>query len=81
MRSRSILVLAAVLLLGAACGDDTSNGAQQPAEKTEVTGPQTFEVDIDGDTAEFNGVFYAYFPNQLAAHPGDTVKLDRKSVV
>lgn len=73
-RSRWFPVLAVALLLGAACGDD-GGGAETPAEE-EVSGPQTFPVEIDGDSPDFNATFYAYFPNRLAARPGDTVKFD-----
>lgn len=76
MRSRWFYVLAAALLLGGpACGSD-DEGAKKSAGEAEVAGPQTFEVDIDGDSPDFNAVFYAYFPKRLAARPGDTVKFD-----
>jgi plastocyanin len=74
MRSRWLSMLTAAALLGApACGGD-DEGAKKSAGEAEVTGPQTFEVDVDGDSPNFNAVFYAYFPERLAARPGDTVK-------
>ncbi len=36
--------------------------------------PQTFNVQVDGSSTAFNGAFTAYFPDQLSAHPGDTVQ-------
>lgn len=78
MRSRWFPVLTVALLLGAACGGDDKAApeAETPAKEAEVSGPQTFEVDIDGDSPDFNAAFYAYFPNQLTARPADTVKFD-----
>ena len=76
MRSRWFSVLVVALLLGAACGDGEGAKPAEEAEKAEATGPQTFEVEMDGDSPDFNAAFYAYFPNRLAARPGDTVKFD-----
>jgi plastocyanin len=35
---------------------------------------QTFTVSLDGKASGFNGVFTAFFPNDLKVHPGDTVR-------
>ncbi len=49
------------LLAAAACG-----GGKAKA--------QVFAVQVDGKTSGFAASFLAYFPNDVQAHPGDTVK-------
>lgn len=74
MRLRTPLVsvgVVAVLLLAACGGDDTTTkSASSSGEK----GPQTLPVDVDADTAGTSLAFTSYFPDQLTAHPGDTVE-------
>jgi plastocyanin len=52
-----------VLMVSAAC---SSNGSGDTAAPTRTVG-------VDARTPRFNGAFLAYFPNQVAVHPGDTV--------
>lgn len=58
--ARRLTVLGAVAVVLAACGS-SSKGA-------------TYDVQIDGKAPSFNGGFNAYFPNEVKAHPGDTVR-------
>jgi plastocyanin len=55
-----ILFTAAALLGGAAC-------------KSSGGGAQTYSVQVDGRATDFLAAFLAYFPNDVQAHPGDTV--------
>jgi plastocyanin len=76
MRSRWLSVLTAALLLGApACGGD-DEGAEKSTEQGDVTGPQTFRVQIDGDSSEFEAAILAYLPEELTARPGDSVRFE-----
>ncbi len=56
-----ILFTAAALLGGAAC-------------KSSGGGAKTYSVQVDGRQADFVAAFLAYFPNDVQAHPGDTVE-------
>jgi len=38
------------------------------------TAGATYDVQIDGSTPAFNMAAFAYFPNELRVHPGDTVR-------
>lgn len=73
MRTRLTAVLALVALLGSACGgdegDDTPSGGQSGAD-----GPVTLPVSVDAMPDDFSASFFAYFPRQLSARPGDTVE-------
>jgi plastocyanin len=73
-----------VLLLAAACG---GGGDEAPATEGSrpalsvttstaagATGEQTLRVQVDGKAPEINSVFAAFFPDSLAAHPGDTIE-------
>jgi len=53
----------ALVVLAGACASTTSADA----------GGQTRTVSVDARTPRFNGAFLAYFPDQVAVHPGDTV--------
>ena len=57
------MVIAALLLFAAACGDGGSS-----------SGGQTRQVLVDYDHDEFAGAFLSYFPNVVKARPGDTVE-------
>ncbi|MEO6652355.1 MAG: hypothetical protein ABIP17_06840, partial [Ilumatobacteraceae bacterium] len=61
----------------------TESATTEPATTTAQTSPPTteaagsepaeFTVMIDGRVDEFNGAFFAYFPDKLTVHPGDTI--------
>src|SRR5437763_15225805 len=63
MRKTVLIVVAAMLVVGAGCG---SSGSSSSA--------QTRRVDVDGKADTFNAAFLAYFPNTVTARPGDTVE-------
>jgi plastocyanin len=76
MKGRWFLLLMATVLLGApACGGD-EEAAPLVTTPPEEGGPQEFRVQIDADSDEFNAAFFAFLPDELAAHPGDTVTFD-----
>jgi len=71
MLRRSVLVLVLVALLAGACGNDNKKS------KASGGGAQTFVVDVDVKSdPDVNVGSTAYFPEQLSAHPGDTVKFE-----
>lgn len=79
MRKRWSAVLVALLAVApTGCGDDDGTaepGGQEPSEE-EATGPQTFRVQIDADSDDFNAAFYAFLPDELAAAPGDSLNFE-----
>ena len=77
-RSAAVAALVAVLLLAAACGgDDDDTATTGSSAGTSTTGPgdgpTTFPVQVDALPDDFSASFFAYFPEQLRARPGDTV--------
>jgi plastocyanin len=50
--------------------------ALAPGLRVTAASPQTFQVSVDGHTAENQTAFLSYFPHELSAHPGDTVEFD-----
>lgn len=72
---RLVAMLAAFTLVAGACGNsDDDDGAASPVPAKEAGGPQTFTVEVDADKGDFAASQLAYFPSQLTARPGDTVK-------
>jgi plastocyanin len=74
--------LCALALIAAGCGgddddadvaadDDTTttagDGDEPSGEANEIT------VEIDGHVDDFNTSFFAYFPDEVTVHPGDTI--------
>jgi plastocyanin len=73
---RKFLTVPAVLVLvvtmsATACGK--SKKSSSTATTAGAKGAQTFNIQLDGKSASYNGAFTAFFPNQFSAHPGDTV--------
>ena len=71
MRKLSATAVALVLFT-AACGG--GGGEEEATPTTEAGGPQELTVTVDGRSDAFNGEFAAFFPREVAAHPGDTVR-------
>jgi plastocyanin len=67
MRKLSLSLVALALLAGACAKTSTTS-------KPAAGGARTFNVQLDGKTDGFNGVFPAFFPKTFSAHPGDTIK-------
>ena len=66
---RTILVLAlCVMLVGTACGK-----SHKKAKTAAPSAAQTRTVNVDNQTDKFNAGFLAYFPDDVAVRPGDTV--------
>ena len=84
MRAKSLAVLfGALALFATACGDDDDDeGTTDTTEEaTTTTGggeaeAQTFPVHVDARPDDGGTFFLAYFPNELQAHPGDTLEFD-----
>jgi plastocyanin len=76
-RRRSLALVAAAALVLSACGDsngsETSGGAGTGATDQGSSGPSEVTVQIDGKADDFNAAFFAYFPDTVTVHPGDTV--------
>ena len=85
MRLRTMILVSVVASLIGACGggDDvgTATGATQGDGGTSTSaparsagGPVTLPVSVDGRPDGFSASFFAYFPRELTARPGDTVE-------
>src|ERR1700675_1395258 len=59
-------VLIALAVVGVVAATACSGGSKAKA--------QVFAVQVDGKTTAFAASFIAYFPNEVDAHPGDTVQ-------
>jgi plastocyanin len=83
MKARLSVHLAVLVMVGAACGGGGDGGAQKPATATPAAssgpGAQAFTVQVDGKADTFSAGFPAFFPDQLAVHPGDTVTVKLNS--
>src|SRR5205823_5744199 len=65
MIRKAFVLLAALALLGAACGSSSSHGGGS------ASNPVTIQV--DGKAPGFHGGFLHYYPKALTVHPGDSV--------
>lgn len=85
MRTRLRVLLAIGTLLTAGCGGGNDTGSEPAAgTDTEETapadtgtagaGPVTVPVSVDAKPEGFSASFFAYFPRQLTARPGDTLE-------
>lgn len=68
-------VLAASLLAGGCSDSDSgSDAAVTTTAAAAQAGPLTLPVSVDALPEDFSASFFAYFPQQLTARPGDTVQ-------
>jgi plastocyanin len=44
-----------------------------PTASAAPKGPQTVQVGVDGTNETYNAAYFAYFPDKVTVHPGDTV--------
>src|SRR3954447_1244369 len=75
-------LLAVLVLVLAACSSDKksstsagsgSSGGSAASSSSGGGGAQTLGVQVDADASDTGVAFTSYFPNELTAHPGDTV--------
>ena len=72
---RKLLVMvAALVVVTAACS--SSNNKASTTTTTASGAIRNISVQLDGKAADYNGVFTAFFPDDVSAHPGDTVKFE-----
>jgi plastocyanin len=79
---RSLVILSALVLPGAACSDDKSDkAAATTTTAAAATGPQKYTVVVDGPSTlgTENYVFGTYFPDNIKVRPGDTITYDNRS--
>ncbi len=65
--------VAALAFAATACGSSSGGGAAAGPASSPPTGPVSFEVLVDGHTADNKAAFTTFFPKVLQVHPGDTV--------
>lgn len=76
MRGRLKALLAIVALVAVGCGDGDGggeSGRNEGAAKGKAT-PVTLPVSVDARPDDFSASFFAYFPSDVTARPGDTVE-------
>lgn len=76
MRRRMTVLFAVAALAAAGCGSSSSTTTAQPKGTTTpaAAGPQTVGVQVDGKSPSLVASYTAYFPNEVKARPGDSVK-------
>ena len=72
MKRIVIAMVAAIALLGAACGNDSDGGG----ESAGTGGAEKYTVRVDAKTTEFKLGTIAYFPSELKVTPGSTVDFE-----
>lgn len=70
---RMAIFAASIVLVAGACGNSKKESTATTTTAKAESGAQTYSVQLDGKADTFNGAFPAFFPNDLSAHPGDTV--------
>jgi plastocyanin len=76
-RRRLVAAVFAVSLVASGCGGSDSDGdaaVTTTGATTAETGPLTLPIGVDALPEDFSASFFAYFPQQLTARPGDTVQ-------
>jgi plastocyanin len=78
MRRLRILVLMVLLAAGSGLGCTSPKPSVTPPSKPAPApaGPQTFSVSVDATSGSIPLAADAYFPRELQAHPGDTIKFN-----
>jgi len=78
---RSVAILSVVALAGVACKSETPRPSTADTTATTAAGPQKYTVVVDAPSTlgSENLVYGAFFPEVLAARPGDTVVFDNRS--
>src|SRR5882724_9841955 len=83
---RSLVILSVVALLAGGCKSETPRASTADPATTATTagaptGPQSYSVVVDAASklGVENLVYGSYFPDQLAARPGDTIVYDNRS--
>lgn len=73
MPKRFFAVFAVLASIATSCGggQQAGDGGEDGGEAGEA---QTYTVNVDGKSDNFNLATLAYFPNQLSVHPGDTIE-------
>ena len=72
--------LASMLAAGAIVVTGCTSASTAPSSATPVSGPTSYDVQVDNKSQAFNFQADAYFPNVLKVHPSDTIRfknLDR----
>jgi len=70
MRKLLVMVVALVVVT-AACSSNNKKASTTGTTAASAGGGLT--VRLDGETSAYKGAFTAFFPDQVSAHPGDTV--------
>ena len=83
---RSLVILSVVALLAGGCKSETPRASTADSASTTTAsaapaGPQSYSVVVDAASklGVENLVYGSYFPDQLAARPGDTIVYDNRS--
>lgn len=72
-----LVVAAALALIAAGCGDDDDTASTGgDTDSGDEAGTYTVGIDAGGD--EINTTVFAYFPDTVKAHPGDTITYDSR---
>lgn len=79
MGRRLVAVLSVLMVVAVGCGsdDDDEGTAGTTAPSGQATAgdePATFPVQVDALPEDFSASFFSYFPSELSARPGDTVR-------
>jgi plastocyanin len=76
LRRRGLAAGLGLALVATAC-DRAGPGDTSEIESVPAIVGTTYAVGVDGTTDEFTGMFFAFFPDRLTVHPGDTVVFRR----
>ena len=74
-RRAFVALMVLIALIAAGCGDDDDETTEAGTEQDDGQSAESGEiaVDIDGKADDLNASFFAYFPDKVTVHPGDTI--------
>jgi plastocyanin len=72
VRRTALIIFIGLAVVASGCSKDKKSSTST-TPTTSANSATTRTVNVDGQTDKFNGAFLAYFPNDVAVRPGDTV--------